>query len=212
MNDIAVKQATGRTSATWFSVIRDSGKADCSHKEIADFLHDSHQLSYWWAQEITVEYERHTGRRLVGQTQDGLFQIGVSKTIDLPAADLWQLLQSPRGISLITSAPGETAGTDGTAAGSTGLQSLESLRGESRSGIRVLTTTFETGSHLRLRWQLPQWPSHSILQIRLTPKSDGRTTLSFHQEKLPSREERRMMGEHWRRVASLFAGMPSSGS
>jgi uncharacterized protein YndB with AHSA1/START domain len=38
----------------------------------------------------------------------------------------------------------------------------------------------------RLQWQPPEWSSHSILQIRLTPKAEGKTTISFHQEKLPS--------------------------
>ena len=63
----------------------------------------------------------------------------------------------------------------------------------------------------RLQWQPPEWSSHSILQIRLTPKAEGKTTISFHQEKLPSPEDRRVLREHWRRVASLIAEMPASG-
>ena len=94
MRENAFERATGRTKSEWFDVIRGAGKDAASHKEIADFLHELHGVPHWWAQEITVEYEKHTGRRVLGQTRDGLFQIGVSKTIDASAARLWDLLQS----------------------------------------------------------------------------------------------------------------------
>jgi hypothetical protein len=61
-----------------------------------------------------------------------------------------------------------------------------------------------------MRWQRPEWPSYSILQIRLTAKSAAKTTLSFHQEKLPSRKDREIMQEHWRRVADRIAAMESA--
>jgi hypothetical protein len=70
----------------WFKVIQQAGMAHASHKQIADFLCENPIISSWWAQEITVEYEKHIGRRQLGQIQDGLYQIGVSKTIDASAA------------------------------------------------------------------------------------------------------------------------------
>ena len=85
MNDQTLKKATGSAKAQWYEIIRGAGKAEASHKEIADFLHQAHEVSRWWAQEITVEYEKHIGRRVLGQTQDGAFQIGVSKTIGASA-------------------------------------------------------------------------------------------------------------------------------
>jgi hypothetical protein len=132
---------------------------------------------------------------------------------------VWACLQSAAGISLITSAPntgGHThksvrppsqAGSTATAAG---LDSLETLAGQNISGIRVSTTTVQDGSHVRMRWQLPEWQTHSILQIRVIPKSETKTTLSFHQEKLPSQDDRQKMREHWIRVAGLLAEITSA--
>jgi len=207
MNDQAVERATGRPLAQWFALIRKAGKGESSHKEIADHLHDAHGVSYWWAQELTVEYERRSGRRVLGQTQDRLFQVGVSRTIEAPVAEVWKLLYSSRGIRMLA---GDLEGSD-SAAGSTdsaplaGTASLERLDGESPSGEYLNTTTFEAGSHVRLQWRRRQWQSHSILQVRLTPKRGSRTVLSFHQEELPSEKARRVMRGRWRNVAGEIA-------
>jgi hypothetical protein len=192
MNAEATKKATGRGPIDWFAAIEEGGKKGASHKEIADFLHEVHDVSYWWAQEITVEYEKHVGRRVLGQTQDGLFRIGVSKTIPAPAHTVWECLQSPFGIGLVTASPDAggpgTAAADPTDPGLADPRSLETLADEMPSGIRVGTTTFEAGSHVRMQWQKPGWSEHSILQIRVTPQGGAKATLSFHQEKLPSQK------------------------
>ena len=220
MNDEAIQNATGRPGAEWFTLIREAGKADAPHKEIADYLQEACGVAPWWAQEITVEFEKHAGRRVLGQTQDGLFQLGVSKTIDAPAPEIWACLSSPWGISLVVgaeagAAAGKEAARRATAPGMAapgqaaalppGLQSLEHLDGESLTGVRASTTTFAPGSHVRMRWQRPAWPRHSILQIRVTPKGKGRSILSFHQEKLPSLEDRDELTERWRQVAATIA-------
>jgi len=205
MNEQTLAKATGRSKSEWFEIIRGAGKGDASHREIADYLHRAQDVSSWWAQEITVEYEKHIGRRVLGQTQDGLFQIGVSKTIMAPVDTVWNLLQSARGISLITEDP-DTDSPPGQPV-SDSLKTLNALDGTGLTGIRVATTTFEAGSHVRMRWQHPEWPAHSILQIRLTPKSETKTTLSFHQEKLPSRDARDRMQLHWRRVGQVISEM-----
>jgi hypothetical protein len=210
MKEKTLEQATGRPKSEWFEIIRRAGTAEASHKEIADFLHKAHDVSHWWAQEITVEYEKHIGRRVLGQTQDGLFQIGVSKTVTAPAGKVWNLLQSAAGISLLISNPDAELPSKHPPAIPASLKELEALDGESDSGIRVETTTFKAGSHVRIRWQRSGWPSHSILQIRLTPKSETKTTLSFHQEKLPSRDDRDKMQGHWRRVAEQIAEMAAT--
>ena len=211
MNEQTLKKATGRSQSEWYELIRGAGKAEASHKEIADFLHEAHGVSYWWAQQITVEYEKQIGRRVAGQTQDGLFEIGVSRTIAAPAGRVWDLLLSAEGIRLITSDTGVDLPSYPAASGPGSFRELEPLEGQSPSGIRVATTTFEPGSHVRMRWQRPSWQAHSILHIRVIPKSEIKTTLSFHQEKLPSRDDREELRNHWRRVAELIAELSTTG-
>ena len=175
MTSEAIDKGTGRPLEEWYGVIRDAGKGVASHKEIADFLHEVHEVSYWWAQEITVEYERFIGRRVHGQTQDGKFQIGVSRTIHAPVADVWTLVEA------VASEP-PVAG----------------------SGIFSTVTTHVPGSHLRMQWRLHDWEEHSILQIRVTPRGPGKTTVTFHHEKLPDAAARQQMKERWQGVAALI--------
>jgi hypothetical protein len=207
MKESSIVQATGRGRPEWFQTIRTAGKGDAPHREIAEYLHRVHGVSPWWAQEITVEFEKHVGRRVLGQTQEGLYQIGVSKTVSAPAHTVWTLLQSPEGIGMITMTPDDEFPAERPATAPDSLEVLDTPEDESGNGIRVRTTTFKDGSHVRLQWQRSEWSSHSILQIRITPKGSSKTTLSFHQEKLPSGEDRETMQSHWRRVAERIAGM-----
>ena len=56
---------------------------------------------------------------------------------------------------------------------------------------------------LRLTWQPAGFPNETILQIRLlSADSPGKTTISFHQEKLDSAEQREEMKAHWEEVIS----------
>lgn len=56
---------------------------------------------------------------------------------------------------------------------------------------------------IRVTWQPVGFPQASTLQIRLLPAaSPGKTTISFHQEKLDSAEQREEMKAHWEEVIS----------
>jgi uncharacterized protein YndB with AHSA1/START domain len=59
-----------------------------THTEIARWLVEEHGVAGWWAQSITVSYERARGMRAVGQMKDG-WRINASKTINVPVDDLF---------------------------------------------------------------------------------------------------------------------------
>jgi uncharacterized protein YndB with AHSA1/START domain len=189
MTEDALEKATGRIGSAWFTLLNEEGMAEVPHKEIAAHLADRHGVSKWWSQTITVEYEKHIGRRILGQTESGGLQIGVTKTLPADAATLWEYLDSRRGIAALT----ETE--DPVPDGMVGLNITGS------SGLIARTTTYEPGSHIRMQWKLPEWPSHSILQVRLTPKGGAKTALTFHQEKLPNAASREAMKKRWKDVA-----------
>jgi len=196
VTDKAIKSGTGYGREHWFDVIRDSGLGNSPHKQIADHLHAEHGLSFWWAQEVTVEFEYSIGRRVLGQTQDGLFQLGVSRTIDAPADRVWLTLDSAQGLALLLSVSPEQA-----------ADTINGLDRRIDGGIAVKTTTHVSGSHARLRWAEEDWQSHSILQVRVTPKPDGRSVLSFHHERLPSIEDRDSYRERWKAVAAKIESL-----
>jgi hypothetical protein len=90
MTDDAVAKRTGRTWKEWVSVLDRDGAAALSHSEIAQLLYDRHEVPGWWAQMVTVGYERIRGLREKGQRRDGSFEVGKSKTYPVPIAELWK--------------------------------------------------------------------------------------------------------------------------
>lgn len=79
--DESVQKATGRVWDEWMSELERVNASKLSHKDMAAMLVDTYDVSAWWAQTITVEYERFIGRREVGQSCEGDYQAGGSKTL-----------------------------------------------------------------------------------------------------------------------------------
>ena len=87
-SDDAVRDATGKSWDEWFALLDRWGARDRKHGEIARHLTDEHGVAGWWAQSVTVAYERARGMRLKHQQSDG-FSVSVSKTVAVPVAALF---------------------------------------------------------------------------------------------------------------------------
>ena len=87
---------TGRPYREWFAELDAWGATEAPHKEIAAWLRTERGVAGWWAQNITVEYERARGLRAVGQGRDGLFSVGATKTIAVPVEELYAAVTDPR--------------------------------------------------------------------------------------------------------------------
>jgi uncharacterized protein YndB with AHSA1/START domain len=116
-SDDKIKEATGRKWAAWFSILDRWGARERKHGETVGFLMDRHDVPGWWAQSITMWYERARGMRLKHQQADG-FTVYASKTIAVPVDVLYDAFVNPRSrrkwlndgrMSLRTSQPGHTA-------------------------------------------------------------------------------------------------------
>ncbi len=81
LSEESLYKATGKSWAYWFDFLNKIGAQDLSHKEIAIMLNKQPEVSGWWAQTITVEFERQIGRREVGQSCNGDFTASVTKTL-----------------------------------------------------------------------------------------------------------------------------------
>lgn len=81
-SDEVIRQRTGRSWAEWRDVLDAWGAADKSHTEIAAYISGELGIDGWWAQGVTVGYERMIGRRAVGQGNDGSYSASVSKTVN----------------------------------------------------------------------------------------------------------------------------------
>jgi hypothetical protein len=95
MSADAVRRATGREWDEWFALLDEWGAADHEHKAIATWLGSEHGVPGWWAQGITVEYERARGLRSPGSGRDGLFSVGASRTIAVPVERLYAAFVDP---------------------------------------------------------------------------------------------------------------------
>jgi hypothetical protein len=87
---------TGRPYSEWFAELDAWGALDVPHKKIAAWLRSERGVPGWWAQNITVEYERARGLRAVGQGRDGLFSVGATKTIAVPVELLYEAITDAR--------------------------------------------------------------------------------------------------------------------
>ncbi len=87
MSDAAVKAKTGRNWMGWFVILNKANANAMPHQDVANLLYTKYKVPGWWAQMITVEYERARGGRKKHERPDG-FSVSVSKTItvDLAAA------------------------------------------------------------------------------------------------------------------------------
>lgn len=90
MSDEAVAAATGRTWPDWVRMLDAAGAAGMPHPEVARHLRREHGLGGWWAQTVTVGYERLRGLRAVGQRRDGSYDANKSRTLPVPLATLWR--------------------------------------------------------------------------------------------------------------------------
>lgn len=85
-------EATGRGWDAWCDLVDAWPGHDDGHGAVAAWLQDAHDVPGWWAQTITVGWERITGRRLPHQQPDGTFTAGRSRTVRVDAEVLRAML------------------------------------------------------------------------------------------------------------------------
>jgi hypothetical protein len=88
MSDEAIRRGTGRGWEEWFDMLDEWGAEERTHKEIARWLHYEHAVDGWWAQSVTVSYERARGMRAVGERPGG-FSVTAQRTVAAPVERLY---------------------------------------------------------------------------------------------------------------------------
>ncbi len=86
----AVRRATGRDRDEWFALLDSWGARGREHRDIAAWLEGRHEVDHWWAQTLTVDYERARGLRAAGGSRDGTFAAGATKTIAVSVGRLFE--------------------------------------------------------------------------------------------------------------------------
>lgn len=136
--------------------------------------------------------------KLVGQTASVGFQVGVRRTLPISPERAWTFLTSPEGVKLWLGEVPPLAYRVGET-----FESKEGISGEFRVVKEI--------QQLRLRWRKKDWAFTSTLQIRLLPTNSGKTTISFHQEKLDHSKTRDEMKKQWEAVLKAIAEKIANG-
>jgi len=115
----------------------------------------------------------------VGLNTAAGWQIGLWRTMGLPAENLWEMLLSPAGIK-IWLGEGDS------------FQFREGSKYQLKDGTTGEVRVLQQGSHWRITRKPPdkQYSRPSTIQIWIIPK-DSQSVLAFHEEHLPNEKARR---------------------
>jgi hypothetical protein len=97
VNTDRILEATGRGKDDWCDLIDAWPRNTEGHTAIATHVREDHGIDGWWAQMVTVGYERITGRRVPYQRADGTFSLGKTRTVTFDGAELRAMLLDEDG-------------------------------------------------------------------------------------------------------------------
>jgi hypothetical protein len=89
MSDAAIRAKTGCDWRRWVRALDHEGAVDWPHRDIARYVQDRYGVADWWAQAVTVGYERIKGLRAIGQRRSGSFEANKSRTFPVPVEQLF---------------------------------------------------------------------------------------------------------------------------
>ena len=96
ISDAKYVEKTGHGLDHWFSVLDQFGAVEKGHTAAARHLYETHGVAGWYAQGITVAYERARGVRGVNQRGDGSYEVSVSKVLAGDTMTVVELLKDAR--------------------------------------------------------------------------------------------------------------------
>jgi hypothetical protein len=96
MADATIHAKTGRTWKQWVAILDRADAATMSHGKIAALVASTYNVDGWWAQSVTVGYERIKGLRVVGQRRDGSYEANKSRTFRVPVDALFEAWANAR--------------------------------------------------------------------------------------------------------------------
>jgi hypothetical protein len=95
-SDAVLEARTGCTWERWVKALDRVQAYTWSHREIAAHVQEKYEIPGWWAQGVTVGYERIKGLRAAGQRRDGSFAATKSRTFPVPLVRLYRAFHDAR--------------------------------------------------------------------------------------------------------------------
>jgi uncharacterized protein YndB with AHSA1/START domain len=164
ISDESVIAKTGKSWEEWFQILDAWGGLEKGHKLTARYLADEWQVSAWWAQSVTVQYEQDRGARLPGQRSGGKFAVSIQRTIQATPDEAFNALTEPAKLSrwLTTSAQADlrVGGRYSNADGDQGHFLL-----------------LERPRRMRMTWENSLHAPGTVVEVTCESKPGGRVTV-----------------------------------
>jgi hypothetical protein len=190
VSDAKTREKTGHGLDHWFDVLDRFGGVEKGHTASARHLYESHKVDGWYAQGITVAYERARGVRALNQRCDGEYEVSVSKVVNAGTSDVIRALTEP------ALRRRWTKGVDAELA-----RALSSALDSPAS--KGIVTRPDGQGRFRYKW------GGTTVQLYLLPKGGGKVSLVATNSKLAQTamvEERRAL---WRTALNALAQLHS---
>lgn len=186
MSDAAFLKKTGRGLDHWFAVLDRFGAVEKGHTAAARHLYEAHGVDGWYAQGITVSYERARGVRGVNQRCDGAWEVSVSKTLNATTKLAVKALTDARTLAN-WSAEADAGLTKALGSG---------LLDKKSKGFVIRPDGL---ARFRYKW------NDTTVQLYMVPKPGGKVALTVQHSKLPSGDAVESYRRQWKTALGLLA-------
>ena len=186
ISDDRVRERTGHELTHWFDLLDAFGGIEKGHTAAARHLHAAHGVDGWYAQGITVAYERARGVRLVNQRRSGEFEVSVSKVVPGDLQSVVAALSEPRQRKVwMGNAPAEVV-----------REFVAALTAETSNGFVVRPT-----GQGRFRYKT----GGAVVEFYLEPKPGGKVSIVVQNSKLPALADVEERRGRWKEALSALA-------
>jgi uncharacterized protein YndB with AHSA1/START domain len=176
IGDDAVRKASGKGWQEWFRILDRFDARAKGHHAAACHLEEAHEVPGWWAQMITVQYERERGLRAVNQRMSGDYEVSVSRTIAAPRDRAWEAFAAARHLNRwFTHRATQRFEEGGT------YRNGDGDHGEFR---RIVP-----GKRIRFTWNSRHHRPGSLVEVRFDDKPRGKCSVTVQHMKLASAGE-----------------------
>lgn len=177
---------TGKGWDEWIEILDAHGARYWSFKEITSFVKKKKVNSYWQML-LAYGYEVHTGKRIDGQNQKGLYSVTTTKTMPKDQKTLWKIMSSNKGLNIwlkpmseITFAPKNSFEIEG--------------------GIFGEIRTMKSPERVRFSWKDEDWEKSTFVQMMVHPRPKGKSMLMFMHDSIKTERIREEMRERWKQA------------
>jgi uncharacterized protein YndB with AHSA1/START domain len=181
--DETILVKTGKSRGDWYAILDAFDCRSNGHKATAKFLEEVHGVGPWYAQTITVDYERARGIREIGQRDGGKFAVNVSRTISVPVERAWQAWADPAEMSAWFTT---NATQDFREGGSY----------DNGDGDKGIYKKIVPNERLHFTWENENHCPGSMVIVEFISKND-KTTVAITHEKLPDKAGCEDMKKGW---------------